>query len=254
MPSAGVPYRWAVTSLLEGQAIGDAFGGARGEDTAALYRLSGEALGALHAIARPYDGWVDQARPYRLGWPEAFFRALEAALEEALGRWAAAGRPGLAGHAPRLRAFVESRRRRWVAPPAYVLSHVDGLQAVVRRGCGGGWTVTGHVDLEDFAFLDARMPLAGFELSLGLTRRRPLPAPFWDGYRRRAGPGAAPAWEGWEEAWPVFRLFSLLQWSWIPFDPRQHAGPAEQAADVERFERAIAGAASLEGPLADSRG
>jgi hypothetical protein len=128
-----------------------------------------------------------------------------------------------------------------VAPPVYVLSHVDGLQVMVERASGGGgWALTGHLDLEDFAFLDARMPLAGFELSLGLTRRRPLPAPFWDGYRRRAGggPDVAPAWE---VAWPVFRLFYLLEWSWIPFDPRRHAGPAEQAADVERFERAITG-------------
>ena len=234
-PTAGVPYRWVVTSLLEGLPIGEAFGAAAGEDTAALYRLAGEALGAVHAITRPYDGWADQTLPYRLGWSEAFFGALEEALEEATRRWTAAGRPALAAHAPRLRALVGDRRRHWVAPPAYVLSHADGLQAMVERD-GGGWTVTGHVDLEDFAFLDARMPLAGFELSLGITRRRPLPAPFWEAYRRRAGEDAAP---GWEEAWPVFRLFYLLQWSWIPFDLRQHAGPAEQAADVERFERAI---------------
>jgi hypothetical protein len=52
----------------------------------------------------------------------------------------------------------------------------------------------------------------------------------------------------------VFRLFYLLQWSWIPFDPRQHAGPAEQAADVERFERAIADVAALERPPARPRG
>jgi hypothetical protein len=171
-------------------------------------------------------------------------RALEAALE----RWSASGRNGLPEHGPRLRAFVDDRRRRWIPPREYVLSHMDGLQAMVQSvtpDTGGGWTVTGHVDLEDFAFLDARLPLAGFQLSLGIRRRRPLPDTFWDGYRSRAtvAPDFATAWQ---TAWPVFRLYYLLEWSWIAFDSRRHGSPAEQAADIERFERAIVELAELD--------
>jgi hypothetical protein len=123
-PSAEVPYFWVAMSALEGRPLDEWLGRTTGRDLAALHHLAGEALGRVHAITRPYDGWVDQPIPSRVDWGAAFFRGLETSLDGALERARAyeerRGRPvrpgdgSLAGGDALLRAFVAAHRLRWV--------------------------------------------------------------------------------------------------------------------------------------------
>jgi hypothetical protein len=84
---------------------------------------------------------------------------------------------------------------------------VDGLQGHARRD-GGVWRFVGHVDLEDFVFLDARFALAGFELSTGGGR---APDVFWEGYRLR-GP---PVESSYARVRDLFQAYFLVNWLWI---------------------------------------
>jgi aminoglycoside 6'-N-acetyltransferase len=136
-----------------------------------------------------------------------------------------------------LRDWIDARRRRWVAPSgpaAYSLSQMDGLQGVARRD-PGGWRFVGHVDLEDFSFMDPRFPLAGYELGAeGVRGRKPIPASFYEGYRSRL-----PIDPSFAEARDVFKLYYLLSWLYIPYDARYHRSPAEQRRSIDHHESAI---------------
>jgi hypothetical protein len=191
-------------------------------------------------------------------WGTAFFRGLDASLDGALQRAhayeARRGRPvrpddgSLAGGEALLRSFVAEHRRRWVPPREYVLSHIDGIQAVVDRdtgdtGDGTRWVLRGHVDLEDFAFIDARMALAGYELEYeGQERRRRVPPEFWAGYRRHKQ--VDPTYEATRE---LFWFSTLLAWSRLPYSAqweRWYRDTAEREKDVQRYARAIVGLAT----------
>lgn len=262
-PSPEVPYFWTVMSALEGQPIGEWLDLPCGEEHASRHHFAGDALGRVHAITRRHDGWVDRTTPYLVDWGTAFFRALETNLygrlrqareyEERRGRAVRPGDGSLAGSEELLRAFVDGHRRRWVPAREYVLSHVDGIQAHVSRGTedtkhGGRagragqvgavaeWVLTGHVDLEDFAFMDARLPLAGYELDCeGLERRRSVPPEFWEGYRRHreVDPSHADTRE-------LFQLFFLIAGSRGLYSAH-HPDPEQQEREIQRRTRAIVG-------------
>ena len=85
-PSPDVPYFWLVMSALDGRPLGEWLDRTTGREHAALHHLAGDSLGRMHAITRPYDGWVDQTTPYRVDWGAAFFHALDDTLDEALHR------------------------------------------------------------------------------------------------------------------------------------------------------------------------
>jgi hypothetical protein len=100
--------------------------------------------------------------------------------------------------------------------------------------------LTGHIDLEDMAFMDARLPLAGYELEYeSLERRRQVPPEFWAGYRRHKE--VAPTYEATRE---VFKLFYLLAWTRAFYSTHWRGGGAEQEQDVQRIARAIVGIAT----------
>ena len=241
-------------SALEGQPIGEWLDLPSGDEHAFRHHFAGDALGRVHAITRPHDGWVDQTTPYRVDWGTAFFSALESSLdgrlrqareyEQRCGRTVRPGDGSLAGSEALLRAFVADHRRRWVPAREYALSHADGIQAHVTRdagrtGEGPRWVVTGHVDLEDMAFMDARLPLAGYELGYeGPERRRCVPREFWDGYRRHKE--VDPMYGGARE---LFQLFYLLAWTRGLYRA-DHPDPAKQEREVQRFGRAIGGRAT----------
>lgn len=161
--------------------------------------------------------------------------------EERRGRTVQPGDGSLAGGESALRAFVADHRRRWVLPREYVLSHVDGIQALATTDSRdtwnsphSGWVLTGHVDLEDFAFMDARLPLAGYELHYeGPERRRQVPPEFWSGYRRYKEP---------DPTYPVtrnlFQLFYLLAWTRGLYRA-DHPYPTHQEHEVRRYAHAI---------------
>jgi hypothetical protein len=140
-------------------------------------------------------------------------------------------------HERALRDWIDVRRRHWVptgGTAAYSLSQMDGLQGIARRDAGG-WRFRGHVDLEDFAFMDARFPLAGCELGAeGVRGRRPVPAAFFEGYRSRF-----PIDPSYPEARDVFKLYYLLSWLYIPYDPGYHASPAAMSRAIADHEGAI---------------
>jgi hypothetical protein len=213
MPSTGVPAFWAAMSRLGGVSVR----GHRGEpDAESFQRACGEALGAVHAVARAYDGAIDLAGPHATAWHEAFFAAFEGMVErEVVGR-------GLGELAGAVRAFVERARREWVTPERYALSHVDGLQGHAEHG-GDGWRFLGHVDLEDYVFLDARFALAGYELGAGGR----APAAFWEGYRALAAVDGS-----YEAARGVMQAFFLVNWLWLE---------GGRAGVVERIRRVVGG-------------
>jgi hypothetical protein len=202
-PSADVPYAWVVMSSLDGVPVRGCDGA---PDPDAFHRVCGEALGALHAVTRPYDGAVDRDEPHRMAWTDAFFQSLEHALQRVL----AQGDPNFCRHEAEIRTFIDARRIRWVPPHAYVLSHPDGLQGHALRD-RTRWRFVGHLDLEDFSFTDARFPLAGYELGAAGS----VPPAFWEGYRAFQATDASD-----ESVRGLFTLYFLLDWFWIVFDPR----------------------------------
>jgi hypothetical protein len=228
-PTADVPYFWVAMSLLEGVDV-RGHGEPDPAEYARFHACCGEALGALHAVTRAHDGPVDRATPFRTSWTDSFF----ASLDEELRKGVALGSAVLAEHEPPLRRWIEERRGRWVEPSRYSLSQMDGLQGIARRD-GGGWAFRGHVDLEDFSYMDSRFPLAGCELGAeGVRGRKPIPASFYEGYRSRS-----PIDPSFAEARDVFKLYYLLSWLYIPYDARYHRSPAEQRRSIDHHEGAI---------------
>jgi Phosphotransferase enzyme family len=228
-PTADLPFFWVAMSWLEGVDV-------RGhdetdaEERASFFRCCGEALGALHAVTRAHDGPADRATPYRTGWTDSFFASLEAETQKGL----ALGSAVLREHERALRGWVEARRRSWAEPSRYSLSQMDGLQGIARRG-PRGWVYRGHVDLEDYSFMDARFPLAGFELAAeGIRGLKPVPQAFYAGYRSRC-----PIEPSFPRARDVFKLYYLLSWLYIPYDSGYHASAEAQRKSIERHETAI---------------
>lgn len=65
-PSDEVPYFWVATSAVEGRPLGQWLDVTIGEERASLHHFAGDTVGRVHAITRPYNGWVDQTTPYRV--------------------------------------------------------------------------------------------------------------------------------------------------------------------------------------------
>ena len=228
-PSDAVPYFWVAMSLLEGIDV-RGHGESDPNVYTAFHHCCGEALGALHAVTRPHDGPVDRDAPFRTSWTTSFF----ASLEEEIRNATALGSPIVTERARELHRWLDERRRRWVEPALYSLSQMDGLQGIARHQAHR-WRFQGHVDLEDFSFMDARFPLAGFEIGAeGLRGLKPIPESFYDGYRSHF-----PIDPSFAEARDVFKLYYLLSWLYIPYDPRYHASPEEQRQSIDRHETAI---------------
>jgi hypothetical protein len=89
------------------------------------------------------------------------------------------------------------------------------------------------------AFMDARLPLAGYELGYGgPEHRRQVPPEFWAGYRRhkQVNPTHAATRD-------LFQLFYLLAWTRNLYSA-DHRDPTKQEEEVRRYARAILGRAT----------
>jgi hypothetical protein len=220
--------RWSyqVMALLAGIDVRNTL--AFGEPPAAneLHALTGAMLARMHAITRPYDGWVDQMQPYQLPWRDAFFQSLHNQLSAA-SQVSTAIRQQQAA----ICAFIDQQATTWVAPTEFVLSHVDGLQAMAAYQ-DGQWHFTGFVDLEDHCFVDQRFVLAGHELIMRVGRRE-LPSAFWDAYQAIK---AVPA--SYHATRPLFQLYYLLSWLTVFYQAVQR-DPGSMHATIATHEQLI---------------
>jgi fructosamine-3-kinase len=190
LPEQGLAY--AILDYLAGDAD---------DHSPAWFAGVGAALGRMHGVTRPYQGWVDMPTPYPTTWTAAFAEGFRARLAETA--------PLLA---PGLRDTVGSRADGLLAdltePGEFVFSHTDGFQGVmVRRG--GAWMLRGVIDIEDHQFTDQRFVLAGFELGHAVNGRD-LPPDFW-----RAYTAARPVDPSYTTFKPLFQLYNLLVWAWV---------------------------------------
>jgi hypothetical protein len=223
---AGEPLAFQVMELLEGISIREFVAYGEHERMEPLHELAGETLGRLHSVVRAYDGLCDQPAPDPLGWKAAFFASLQNVLSRASDR-----NTVLRRNAGTIERFVSRQEALWTNPAEFVLSHIDGLQAMARytNEC---WTLTGLVDIEDHRFVDPRSALAGYELSLHYEGRT-LPAAFWRGYGRFK---RAPA--SYLSLRNLFFLYDLLGWLCGCYEDWR--GPPERRAPtLSHFEALI---------------
>jgi len=194
LPERGLSY--AILDFLDGDAD---------DHSPAWFAAVGAALGALHAIARPYQGWVDMPAPYPTPWRVAFGESFRRRLAETAPLLPPSLGDAIAARAePRLAALDE--------PTTFVFSHTDGFQGVMSRG-SGEWGLLGVIDIEDHQFTDQRFVLAGFELGQAVNNGRVVPAAFW-----RAYTAAKPVDPTYATFKPLFQIYYLLVWAWVVQD------------------------------------
>jgi hypothetical protein len=180
-------------------AVMDHFDGDPDDYSAAWFRTVGRALGEAHAASRGYQGWIGLGAPLVDDWSTAFAESLASRLRDAL--------PLLGSDLHQaLCARTADPLRDLQDPAAFVLSHTDGFQGVLRRS-GEAWTLLGHIDIEDFQFTDQRFVLAGLELSHALAGRS-VPDAFWRAYL--AAVDLAP---GYAAVRDLFQTYYLLVWA-----------------------------------------
>lgn len=182
--------------------------------SAAWFSAVGNSLRELHAVTRPYQGWVGMQAPLAEPWSAAFQRALAINFAKA--------EPILP------KSLVRAIERRAHDAPTmddpgeFVLSHTDGFQAVLKRR-EGDWEVMGHIDVEDMQFTDRRFVMTGFELSHRLDGRA-IPKEFWQAYGRSDDEGRL-----------QFELLYLLVWARV-----HRNSPEPFAVCVAELERVVA--------------
>jgi fructosamine-3-kinase len=188
-------------------AILDFVDGDADDFSAAWFSGLGAALGALHAITRPFQGWVAMDGPYPEPWVAAFPASFRSVLAQAA---------PIVGE--RLARVVEARAQDDLAaftePGRFVFSHTDGFQGLFRQ-TGGGWALAGVIDIEDHQFTDPRFVLAGLELQHAWAGRT-IPAEFWAAY--------GPAEPGWDRNKTLFQLYYLLVWARVLRDQAEAFG------------------------------
>jgi fructosamine-3-kinase len=159
----------------------------------------GKSLGQLHAVTRPWQGWVAMGAPYAETWTAAFAASFQSRLAQA--------KPiiGDALH-PAIEDYVRQTTLALDEPEDFVFSHTDGFQGVFRR-TDRNWRLMGVIDIEDHQFTDQRFVLAGLELSHAWSGRVVPPA-FWNAY------GAyRPVDRSYPRFRKLFQLYYLLVWA-----------------------------------------
>ena len=191
-----------------------------------FYGALGGWIGRLHAITRTFQGWADMDRPYSTSWESAFFASFENCVRVAADIFGS-----IARRAAEISDFSESMRASWTDPRAFVLSHADGFQGLVRNE-NGRWRLIGIIDIEDYQFTDPRFVLAGMELGLEL-KGRSLPRPFWQKYARVAELEAS-----FGRTRNLFKVYYLLNWLAVLHRDRRDT-EAERTARLENLERRL---------------
>lgn len=157
----------------------------------------GSALGTIHKISRSYQGWIGMETPYVESWSEAFAKSLESQLEQVSPFLPAELYSQVTRHVSDLESIPE--------PEAFVLSHTDGFQGILKKE-NAEWSLVGVIDIEDYQFTDQRFVLAGLELS-HILEKRSIPAEFWKSYSEQIA--IDPTLDTYKT---LFQIYYLLVW------------------------------------------
>jgi fructosamine-3-kinase len=177
------------------------------EYSGSWFAALGAALGKVHAITRPWQGWVSMPTPYAKPWSQAFCDSLNGRLADA----APLIEPTLARA---VGSFIMRYADTVEDPDRFVLSHTDGFQGIFRRD-GGAWSLAGAIDVEDYQFADQRFVLTGFGLTHAFYGRA-IPDSFAHAYTASV---RFPPVTG--ELQRIFQLYYLLVWTRVLADRPQ---------------------------------
>ena len=158
----------------------------------------GNALGTIHKTSRPYQGWIGMETPYIESWSDAFTKSLESQLDQA--------KPYVSTELYAQAARYVTQYESISEPEAFVLSHTDGFQGVLKK-VGTNWELVGVVDIEDYQFTDQRFVLAGLELAHAIEKRI-VPNEFWVAYTEQTAIDST-----FDTYKKLFQIYYLLVWS-----------------------------------------
>jgi aminoglycoside phosphotransferase (APT) family kinase protein len=196
-PQPDLPFYCYIMERLPGEDVQAIRGHLSGTSQAHLDAIVGQYLGAIHSITRAYDGWVDLPGPHSLQWRDAFFTALHTILDRACIH------PVINQRRQQLVQTFDRYAAAWIDPSRFVLSHGDGLQAMLVPNATS-WILTGVIDIEDHCFTDQRFALAVYELGMG---HAPLRDSFWEAYQQQTTLDST-----YMQFQPLFQLYVLLDW------------------------------------------
>jgi len=226
-PGEDLPYFYQLMSFLPGISVATFLESHKHDAPPDLHYLVGHTLGHLHRTTRPYDGWIDQSRPYDLPWTDAFFTSCDSKLATAQQVSGA-----LVEHDTVIRRFLLRQRQAWHPPQRYVLSEFTGFQGMAAF-VNNQWHLTGLIDIEDHRFVDPRYVLAGHELALTLGGGV-LPDTFWIGYTEQTTLDPSYA-----NVKAVIQLYYLLSWLPVIASSAWRGEPAQQSGVIRYFEQTI---------------
>jgi hypothetical protein len=211
-------YHYAIYEYLPGESVAECLAKSPQHNLDGLHSVIGSTLGKIHNIRRRYQGWIEMKEPYSIDWGKSFFD------------WIGNQIDGIRQHKllsvqaiSDIESFVNGKRKTWSAPAEFVLSHMDGFQAMARQK-NTGWEITGVIDIEDHQFMDQRLVLAGYELVLESAGRK-TPDIFWEEYTHTTTLDGS-----YHDSKKLFILSILLAWMCIIHGRRKgmetHGGPA----------------------------
>lgn len=182
-------YRYALFTLLEG----------REPDWEIIKQeIYVETLANIHSLTREYQGWVCNKEPYKLSWRDAFQESIysrlsdvEDILDDKIYE--------------KIKEYIDNHIALLENPKSYVLSHLDGLQAIFLQA-NGLWSLRGVIDVEDYQFTDQRFVMAGITL-WELLGRYKLPKDFLEIYQSKTTLDSS-----FKDFEVLFQVYYLLVW------------------------------------------
>jgi hypothetical protein len=191
-----------------------------------LHEVTGELFGLLHSkITRKFDGWVSQEKPYLLPWKSAVEEAINEQLDSCLKL------NSVLRKLP-IKPFISRKLNAWSEPLNFVLSDIDGFQAMARYK-DNAWKITGLIDIEDYKFCDQRMVLAGYEVALRYEGLK-VPPEFWRGYTKHNQIDT-----NYDNLKSLFELYYLLSWLQIPYKGHERIVSNQVQSTIKKFEQLI---------------
>lgn len=228
-PTAEIPFFYHLMSLLEGESIREYLTNPKAVDVDSMYGVAGREFAQLHTITRNFDGWAGQERPYTQDWRSAFLQSLQSKWEDV----DELPNQFVSEISPAAKEYMKKVGDRLDTPDQFVLSHIDGLQAVAEH-VGNEWQFRGHIDLEDYAFTDQRFVLAGFELAVAFDHDLVVPQTFWDGYNSVRG--VDPSYDEFKD---LFKLYYLLSWFPMVYEKNWRGNPEDRDRVIGTFEKLL---------------
>ena len=182
-------YTFAIFSLLDGIEVNNEI---------VQSKTFAETLACIHGITRGYQGWVVNDKAYTLSWRDAFIESTYSRLHDVKNIITTK-------LYIQVKDFIDSKSSYFENPTKYVLSHLDGLQALFKL-TENVWHLSGVIDVEDYQFTDQRFVLSGITLNEKLGRYS-LPFSFWEIYQ-----SVTPIESTFKEFETFFQTYYLLTW------------------------------------------